>query len=73
MSPKSALAALVAFAVALPAAAAELPSRQGQSEPPKSAKTCEIKGKKGFLSADGQTCITFSGYISGGVEGGTSH
>ena len=71
MSPKPALAALVALVVALPAAAAELPTRLGHPEPHKSAKTCEIKGKKGFLSADGQTCITFSGYISSGVEAGT--
>ena len=73
MSLKSAFAALVAFIVALPAAAAELPSRSGSPEPHKSAKTCEIKGKKGFLSADGQTCITFSGYVSGGVEAGNTH
>ena len=53
-----------AMMLALPASAAELPSRAQKSEPASEAKACEIKGKHGFLTADGQTCVVVGGYIS---------
>ncbi len=63
-----AAAALVA-ALAAPAAAAELPSREAKP-PAQKARGCEIDGKQGVLASDGATCIRLGGYISGQVEGG---
>jgi len=54
----------VALLLALPAYAAELPSRAQKSDPQAQAKTCEFKGKQGSLASDGQTCIVVGGYIS---------
>jgi len=61
----------LAFALlaASAASAAELPSRDAKP-PTAKAKSCEIAGKPGFLTADGQTCIRISGYVSGQVTGG---
>ena len=53
----------LAFAVALPAAGAELPSKT-TPPPPAAAKRCQINGKPGFVSADGQTCMAVGGYVS---------
>jgi len=49
--------------------AAELPMRQAKAPAP-AAKVCQINGKPGFLAGDGQTCIRFSGYVSGQIAAG---
>ncbi|MGO9740486.1 MAG: hypothetical protein ACLPN5_03030 [Roseiarcus sp.] len=69
MSAKIALAALILL---IQPAAAELPSRQ-QSALPEHAKTCELGGKRGFLTADGSTCVTVGGYVSGHAAAGGMH
>ena len=64
------LLVFLCLVVALSAAgAAELPSRDAKSAPPKT-KRCEIGGQPGFLAADGQTCIRISGYVSGQMTSG---
>ncbi len=70
MSAKIALAVLIL--AAFPAAAAELPSRQN-STPPERAQKCELGGKRGFLTADGSTCITVGGYVCGHAAAGNLH
>jgi hypothetical protein len=63
-----ALICLAAFVSA--ASAAELPSRDAKP-PAQKAKRCEIGGQPGVLTADGQTCIRVSGYISSQFTGGS--
>ena len=65
---KLALAGALVLAPTLAAHCAELPSRDGKSAPAAAARTYEFKGKRGILSADGQTCMVFGGYVS--VQGG---
>ena len=60
---------MIATYAAAPAAAAELPTRQAKPATTP-AKPCEINGKPGVLTADGQTCIRLSGYVSGQVAAG---
>jgi hypothetical protein len=60
---------LFAMLGAAPAMAAELPTRQTKPAATP-AKRCEINGKPGILAADGQTCLRFSGYVSGQVSVG---
>lgn len=59
---------LAALAVAAPATAAELPSRQ--SKPPEAAKTCEIDGKTGYKLPGSDVCFRLSGYVSAQVSAG---
>jgi hypothetical protein len=49
--------------------AAELPSRDAKP-PAQKAKRCEIAGQPGILTADGQTCVRVSGYVSSQATAG---
>jgi len=60
---------VVAFSAAMPAIAAELPSRKATPTVP--VRTCEIKGKPGYRLPGSDVCLTLSGYVSGQISAGT--
>jgi hypothetical protein len=49
--------------------AAELPAQNKKPNKAEPAKTCDIAGNPGVLSANG-VCVRLSGYISSQVSGG---
>ena len=64
-----AFALAAAFAGAISANGAELPSQNKKPKPPEAVRHCDIGGSPGVLAANG-FCVRMSGYISTSVKAG---